>query len=189
MTISTPSTILRIIIAAALVTTSALAHSAAPGSNAQEIITHVERQAAAEHKSILLTFGASWCVNCHLFDKFLADPTIHPIMDKSFVYADLDTGEKAGDKGHTNIPGGEKLQTSLGGKDAGYPYIVMLDASGNLIADSKQPGAGGNIGYPDAPNEIEWFMEMVKKAAPSLSAQDTATIRNWLTAHSHSSKR
>ena len=76
---------------------------------------------------------------------------------------------------------------SLGGKNAGYPYIVMLDPKGNLIADSIRPadqGHGGNIGYPVAPYEIDWFMEMLKKAGPSLSAHDTESIRNWLTTHS-----
>ena len=175
-------------LSAALASSHALAHSAVPnaGANAEEVMAQVESQAAAEHKDILLTFGASWCVNCRLFDKFVADPAIHPILDKIFVFADLDTGELASDKRHANLPGGEKLQASLGGKDAGYPYIAMLDAKGNPIANSLRPtghGSGENIGYPFVPSEVDWFMEMLKKAVPSLSAHDTDTIRTWLTAH------
>ena len=146
----------------------------------------VKRQAASSHKNILLSFGASWCVNCRLFDKFLADPAIHPIMEKAFVNADLNTGERDGDKRHSNIPGGQKLQASLGGKDSGYPYLVMLDPSGRPIVDSIAPGDyghPGNIGYPVAPWEIDWFLDMLKKSAPTLTPQDTATIRTWLSTH------
>jgi hypothetical protein len=175
-------------LSAALAASPALAHSAVPDAqaSAEGVMSQVESQAAAGHKNILLTFGASWCVNCRLFDRFVADPAIHPILDKYFIFTDLDTGERDNDQHHTNIPGGKKLMASLGGGDAGYPYIAMLDANGNLIANSLRPvshGSGENIGYPYAPNEVDWFMEMLKKATPSLSAHDAGTIRNWLTAH------
>jgi hypothetical protein len=179
---------LPIVLTAALVLAPTLARSATPdpGANADAVMTQVKRQAASSHKNILLSFGASWCVNCRLFDKFLADPAIHPIIDKAFIYADLNTGERDGDNRHSNIPGGQQLQASLGGKDSGYPYIVMLDPSGKPIVDSIAPaglGHPGNIGYPAASYEVDWFMEMLKKAAPSLTAEDTATIRAWLTKH------
>lgn len=177
----------------ALITTLAafttLAHAATPeaGANADEVMTNARTQAAAEHKNILLMFGASWCVNCHRFDKFLADPAIHPIMDKAFLFVDMTTGEKPKDKHHANLPGGEKLQASLGGKEAGWPYFVMLDPTGKPLADSKIPANRahpGNIGYPASPWEIDWFIEMLKKSDPSLSPQDTATVKSWLTSHS-----
>jgi thioredoxin-related protein len=172
--------------ALALIPTAAQAAVPETGATAADVMTATEHRAAAEHKNILLTFGASWCGNCRLFDKFLADPTIRPIIDKAFVLADLDTGEHASDTRHANIPGGEKIQNALGGKDAGYPYIVMLDPTGKLLAGSNRPANlahPGNIGYPVAPWEIDWFLDMLKKSAPTLTPQDTATIRTWLTTH------
>jgi len=167
----------------------AITHARTPDAveTADEAMAHLKSDAAAEHKNILLSFGASWCINCRLFDKFLADPAIRPILDRAFVFADLNTGERPGDNRHPNIPGGQKLEASLGGRNAGYPYIVMLDPNGNLIASSIAPsvhGRGGNIGYPASRDEIDWFMDMLKKADPALSTGESATVRNWLITHS-----
>jgi thiol-disulfide isomerase/thioredoxin len=163
----------------------ALAHSqdVSSATTADDVMAHVESQAATQHKHILVMFGASWCGNCKLFDRFLADPAMKPLMDKSFVYADLATGESAKDPIHKNIPGGQKLQASLGGARAGWPYLVMLDEQGKLLANSVAPKTG-NIGYPDAPGEIQWFMEMLKKGAPNLTPAERANIESWLKAHS-----
>ena len=193
MRLSRSSIFVQLVLAAVLVSTHAFAQSseAKVAASSDEIMAHLKSQAAAEHKSILLTFGASWCGNCRLLDKFLADPAMHPILTKAFVFADLDAGEREGDKRHANTPGAVDLMSSLGGKEAGFPFIVMLDADGKLIANSLRPvgkGSGENTGYPDARYEIDWFMEMLKKAAPSLSVQEQATVRDWLIAHSSSSK-
>jgi hypothetical protein len=183
--------LLRAVLLAAVVSTPAFAQSAPPSAaaDADAIIALLKSQAAAGHKDILLTFGASWCGNCRKFDKFLADPAIHPILDRAFVFGDMASGERSTDKRHTNTPGAVALQSTFGGNDAGYPFIVMLDANGRLIANSLRPtghGSTENTGYPDAPYEIDWFMVMLKSAVPTLSAQDAAIIRNWLSAHSSS---
>jgi hypothetical protein len=111
-------------------------------------------------------------------------------MDKHFVMVTLITGEHANDTRHTNTPGGQQFEDSVGGKNAGWPFIVMLDAHGAPVVDSYRPdpkAATGksNIGYPDSPAEVDWFMQMLQKTVPSLSNQETSTIHSWLTAHGH----
>ncbi len=160
------------------------AQSTPAGASASEVMAHVEADAAAQHKSILLQFGASWCGNCRLFDKFLTDPAIAPILGKAFVFTEMATGERSTDTRHANLPGGVELEDSLGGKNAGWPYVVMLDDHGKLLASSVRPGKGGNTGYPASADEIDWFMTMLRKAAPALSSQELRTVRNWLKAHS-----
>lgn len=147
-----------------------------------------EARAKAEHKNILLDFGASWCGNCHLFEHFLADPAIHPIMDKHFVLVTLITGENKNDTRHTNTPGGQQFEDAVGGKNAGWPFIVVLNAHGTPIVDSYRPDpktGKDNIGYPALPVEVDWFMHMLEKSTSSLSPQETATVHTWLTAHGH----
>jgi thiol-disulfide isomerase/thioredoxin len=157
------------------------------GPSAMAILKSAEAEAHAQHKNILLSFGASWCVNCRLFDQFVADPQIHPILSRAFVFASMDTGEFSNSK-YADTPGGVAYENSIGGRNAGFPFLVMLDADGKPIVDSYRPApgsAGGkdNIGYPVLPAEVDWFVEMLHRAAPQLIAQDLAVVHAWLTAH------
>ena len=178
----------RIVVAGALVMLPAMGRAAGADTEktAQQVMAEAESHAAAAHKNILVSFSASWCVNCRLYDKLIADKTTRPILEKAFVFADLDTGERPDDKKHTNIVGGQAVENELGGKDAGYPFIAVTGPDGKLITNSLRPvgGKSENIGYPDAPEEIDWFMEMLRRSAPALSPEEMATVRKWLHAHS-----
>ena len=177
-----------LLLTAALLATAGIATAQAPAlPPAQDVMTKAEARASAEHKNILLTFSASWCGPCKMFERFLEDPAIHPIMDKAFVMDRLDVGEHPSDTKHADSPGGEDLLASLGGKNTGYPYIVMVTPAGKPIVNSLRGGKpDGNVGYPALPVEVDWFMDMLQKAAPSLTAQDRTTIHTWLTTHGHS---
>ena len=153
-----------------------------------EVVLHaVETDAQTQHKSILLSFGASWCGNCHRFARFLSDPAIHPIIGKAFITSELITGERKDDPRHSNNPGGLAYEETLGGKGAGWPYLVILDPSGKLLVDSFRPDHGRphalNIGYPASADEIDWFVHMLQVAGPGLTRSDLLTIRTWLTNH------
>ncbi|MGA7524028.1 MAG: thioredoxin family protein [Acidobacteriaceae bacterium] len=157
------------------------------GDSASDILHRAEDQARAEHKKILLEFGASWCVNCRLYDRFLGDPQMHALMSRAFVFVTVDTGESPRDKKHANTPGGVAFEGSVGGKDAGWPFLVILNAGGRPVVDSNRPDpksrtGKSNIGYPVAPEEIDWFVEMLHRGAPSLSSDDRSQVRTWLAA-------
>jgi thiol-disulfide isomerase/thioredoxin len=179
-----------IALAAALAAMPAL-RAATPGGgpSADDILSKAKTQAQAQHKNILLEFGASWCGNCRLYDRFLDDPQMHAILSRAFVFATMDTGEHAGDTKHANTPGGVDFEASIGGKGEGFPWLVILDADGKPIISSDRPDpksrtGKSNTGYPDAAVEVDWFVEMLRRSAPSLSAQDLASVRAWLNAHS-----
>lgn len=163
------------------------------GPTATDIIGKAETQARIEHKRILLDFSASWCGNCRLFEHFLANPEMNQILSRGFVFATMITGERADDTKHANTPGGVDFENALGGKDKSFPWLVMLDEDGKPIVNSERPnpkakGGKNNIGYPDSPEEIDWFLEMLRRGAPQLSQSDLARVHAWLTAHSSTAR-
>jgi hypothetical protein len=59
--------------------------------------------------------------------------------------------------------------------------IVMTDASGKPIVNSYRNGnPKDNIGYPVLPQEIDWYIKMLKRGAPVFSAADLKATRTWL---------
>ena len=48
------------------------------------------------------------------------------------------------------------------GQSSGIPWMAILDGEGKKLVTSDGPQ--GNIGYPALPEEIAYFVEMLKKA-------------------------
>lgn len=176
------------VLAVALFASPLTLHAVAPdaGPSASEILRHAESQARAEHKNIMLEFGASWCINCKLYDRMLDDPAMHAILSRHFVFIAMDTGERPDDPHHADTPGAVAFEDSIGGKNAGWPFLVVLNADGKPIVNSYRPDpkskAGDNIGYPVLPQEVDWFIVMLRRGAPSISWHDLAGVHAWLTA-------
>jgi thioredoxin-related protein len=156
---------------------------------ANQVFEDAKAQAAQQHNLIFLVFGASWCEPCHRMDAFLAAPETRQILGKYFVLAKLNVEEKAGKHPEFESPGGEDLALKLGGANAkggviGVPFFLFLDATGEPIVNSRRPAegrpGGANIGYPAKPEEIDWFMTMLKRAVPSMTVDESRTIDEWL---------
>jgi hypothetical protein len=169
----------------ALAATLAAPAFAAPPNSADTLFAHAKAQAKIEHKNVLLVFSASWCGPCKLYERFLEDPRMKSITDKAFIVARIDVGELTSDARHTDTPGGVQLRTALGAQpEPGFPWLVITDENGKSLVNSYRNGdISGNVGYPAAPEEIDWYIEMLKRAAPALSADDLAAIRTWLKKH------
>jgi thiol-disulfide isomerase/thioredoxin len=183
-----PSSSYRFPVATTLLLFLALAlplRASAPEATAAEIFAHAKAEAGVDHKHILMVFSASWCGPCKLYERFLEDPEMKRITSQAFVVERVDVGERTGDKNHADTPGGEKLRSALGADpQPGFPFLIMTEADGNPIVNSYLSGdRKNNIGYPALPAEVDWYMAMMKQAAPDISANDLNAMRTWLKVH------
>ncbi len=162
-----------------------LAVSAQSPDSADKLLSQAQTTATQQHKVVMVVFTASWCSLCRQFETYLDLPNVRPIFDKYFVISRINALEELGKHPERNNPGSTKLLKKLGGGDS-VPFFAFLGESGKVIVDSRAPKAG-NVGFPVAPEEVDWFMKMVHEAAPSMTPDELnkleSPLRNSKTQH------
>ena len=154
--------------------------SAASGPpSAQSVITAAVANARAEHKVVLIEFGASWCVWCKSFNAFVHAPETERVVGNNYVVVNL-TVQERGDEVVLENPGGMDVMKEWGGEKSGLPFYVFLDADGKKIADSNAMSDGTNVGFPGNVKELEIFLHLLDTTAPRLTAPDRDTIVSYL---------
>ena len=156
-------------------------------ASSKELISKASQDAQKSGKNVLVIFHASWCGWCHQFDKFLDTTEEGKIVKNGLEVVHVTVLENKEHKADEN-DGGLALMEQLGGKDAGLPFMAILDAkTGKMITNSMYTPAGktkaANTGYPAEPAEIAHFNEMLQKGAKKIKAADRAKVNAWLVAN------
>jgi len=86
-------------------------------------------KATAEHKRVILVFGANWCFDCHALDTAFHRSDIAPILAANYEVVHVDIGK------------GEKNQDLMTQYEVpmkrGIPGLAVLDADGKLVYSQK----------------------------------------------------
>jgi thioredoxin-related protein len=146
-----------------------VAHTPAP--TAEEVLAPAFKQAAAEHKNIIVIFHASWCSWCKKMDASMNDPLIGKFFTDNYITVHLTVEESAKNKQLENA-GAWELKKKYNGDKAGLPFWLIMDKNRNLIADSyiRPAGAplsmpGKSIGCPANDDEVQAFIDALKKSS------------------------
>ncbi len=143
--------------------------------SADTIIKEAQAEAAKSDKNIFIIFHASWCIWCHRMDTAMNDKTVKSFFDNNYIIKHLTVDER-GEKESLNNPGANQLRTKYGGDNQGIPYWFILDKKGTLLADSRVHSddgsvTGSNVGCPARPDEVDYFIKVLKKTSPLVEPQ------------------
>jgi len=111
-------------------------------ADANKEIEGALKQAATEHKRVMLIFGGNWCYDCHVLDRGLHEGEAGKIVKESFALVHVDIGEA--DK---NLDLVKKYRIPL---EKGVPAVAILESDGTEI-------------YSSGDGEFEAARRMMKK--------------------------
>jgi len=98
-------------------------------ADAHAEIKEAEEKAAAEHKRLLLVFGANWCYDCHVLDLAFHRPDFAAVMaGYEVVHVDLGDDEKK------NAGVVKQFDVTL---DKGIPVLAVAESDGKLVVSQK----------------------------------------------------
>jgi len=98
-------------------------------ADARAEIKEALEKATAEHKRVIVVFGANWCYDCHVLDKAFHRPDLAPILAANYEVVHVDIGK--GDKNQDLMT---KYEVPM---KRGIPGLAVLDSDGKLVYSQK----------------------------------------------------
>ena len=87
-------------------------------------------RASAEHKRVIVDFGANWCIWCRrLHATFEGDPGVAGALRRGFVVVMVDVNTRRGERRNAGVVERYGNPTAHG-----IPVLVVLDADGRRLA-------------------------------------------------------
>ena len=98
-------------------------------ANAHVEIKEALDKAKAEHKRVIVVFGANWCFDCHVLDDAFHKPELASIIAANYKVVHIDIG-----KGQKNQDLMDKYEVPM---KRGIPGLAVLDPDGKLVYSQK----------------------------------------------------
>jgi hypothetical protein len=134
--------------------------------DAQKLLDDALAKAGRDNKHVLLDESAPYCPWCIKLSKYIE--ANHTLLDKGFVCLTLDR----------RFAHGAQILARLHSKDFSTPWIAILARDGKVLAASDSQGE--NFGYPNDPQGIRQWEQMLRIAAPRLGEADIRQLVNAL---------
>jgi len=126
-----------------------------PPDDARAEIRTALVSAAADHKRVILVFGANWCYDCHVLDAAFHSKEMAPLVNANYHVVHINVGD--GDK---NLDLAESYGVPL--KQAvRIPSLAVLTPDGKVVFSQKQGEFDDSVKL--APSDVTNFL---KKWAP-----------------------
>jgi thiol-disulfide isomerase/thioredoxin len=127
------------------------------GAEAHRDLDAAIAAAQADHKRVLVIFGANWCYDCHVLDSAMKSQQLASMVADNYHVVHINIEE-----GKSNSDLADRFQVPL---DKGIPSLAVIDGSGQLITSQKQGEfeSAAKIGIED----ISAFLNRWKPPSPS----------------------
>ena len=126
-------------------------------ADARAEIKEALEKATAEHKRVILVFGANWCYDCHVLDAAFHGSDLAPILAANYEVVHVDIGK--GDKNQELMT---KYEVPM---KRGIPGLAVLDPDGKLVYSQKNGEFENARGL--APKDFLAFLNKWKPEAQS----------------------
>jgi len=112
------------------------------------------KKARAEHKRVIIVFGANWCYDCHVLDAAFHRPDLAQIIAANYEVVHIDIG-----KGERNQDLMTKYDVPM---KRGIPGLAVLDGDGKLVYSQKNGEFENARGL--SPDDFRAFLNKWKPA-------------------------
>jgi thioredoxin 1 len=99
-------------------------------ADARAEIKEAKERAAAQHKRVLLVFGANWCFDCHVLDLAFQRPDLAPVVASGYELVHVDLGPD--EKKNSDLV--KQFEVPL---DKGIPALAVAESDGKLVVSQK----------------------------------------------------
>jgi hypothetical protein len=137
-----------------------------PSLDARQMLSDALAAAKRDNKRVWVQETGTYCGPCHLLTRYLMRN--RETLERQFVFLHIDSLRME--------HGDEVTKPYHRTPYQGIPWIVVLDSDGKALGDSEGPQSD-NFGYPSSPAGVDRFFKLIADTAPSLTAEELATLR------------